>query len=93
MKDITTNEERFINMVSRINFYLIIMGIILLIYFLLRPRVDIFLFLLSLMNMLFALLSYKHLTITSRLSIELGRAKGALRDVTEETRKMHPDIK
>ena len=93
MKDMTTNEERFINMVSRINFYLIIMGIILLIYFLCRTKVDIFLFLLSLMNMLFALLSYKHVVITNRLAIELGRAKGALRDVTEETRKMHPDIK
>lgn len=93
MNDITTNEERFITMVSRINLYLVIMGILLLIYFVCRTKVNIFLFLLSLMNMLFALLSYKHLMITNRLAAELRRAKDALIDVSEETRKMHPDMK
>lgn len=84
-----TSEELFISMVSRVNTYLIILGIFFLGYFLMKKTVDIFLFFLALSNMAFALLSYKHLEITNRLSIELRRAKDALTDVTEETREMH----
>ena len=90
MKQIT-NEEIFINVVARVNMYLVIMGIFFLIYFLLKTKVDVFLFLLSLFNMAFALLSYKHLAITNRLAIELERARMALEDVSRETREMHPD--
>lgn len=88
MKD-TTNEELFIVVVSRINRYLVIMGVFFLVYFLLKKKVDIFLFLLALFNMVFALLSYKHLEITNRLAVEVRRAKTALEDVTKETREMH----
>lgn len=88
MKDMT-NEELFINVVARVNRYLIIMGIFFLGYFLLKKTVDIFLFFLALSNMAFAFLSYKHLEITNRLAVELRRARQALQDVTKETRQMH----
>ncbi len=86
-----TGDEIFINVVARVNTYLIIIGIFFLIYFSLKTKVDIFLFLFSIFNMLFALLSYKHLMITNRLLIELQRAKAALHDVSKETREMHLD--
>ncbi|MBU3911907.1 MAG: hypothetical protein KKD90_04905 [Candidatus Omnitrophica bacterium] len=88
MKDMT-NEELFISVVARVNRYLIIMGIFFLGYFLLKKKIDIFLFFLALSTMSYALLSYKHLEITNRLAVELRRAKDALADVTEETREMH----
>lgn len=86
-----TNDEIFINVVRRVNRYLIILGVFYLIYFLLNTKVDVFLFLLALSHMAFALLSLKHLQITDRLAIELERAKMALVDVSRETREMHPD--
>lgn len=88
MKDMT-NEELFISVVARVNRYLIIMGIFFLWYFLMKKTVDIFLFFLALSTMSYALLSHKHLEITNRLASELRRSKGALADVSEETRKMH----
>ncbi|MBU4311776.1 MAG: hypothetical protein KJ706_03550 [Candidatus Omnitrophica bacterium] len=87
-----TNEEVFITVVGRVNIYLIVMGVCFLVYFLLKTKIDIFLFLFSMLNMLFALLSHKHLTITNRLAIELERARGALGDVSREMRDIHPDI-
>ena len=84
-----TGDEVFIEVVSRVNGYLVLMGIFFLIYFLFQTQVDIFLFFLALSYMVFALLSHKHLIITNRLSIELQRAKSALGDVTKETREMH----
>ncbi|MFC1624450.1 hypothetical protein ACFL28_03980 [Candidatus Omnitrophota bacterium] len=85
----TINEEMFIGAVRRINRYLIILGIFFLIYFLLKTKVNVFLFILALANMAFALLSHKHLMITDRLVIELERAKTTLGDVARETREMH----
>jgi len=73
-----TREQIFISAVERINRYYVIMGIFFFIYFLLKTNVDVFLFLLALSNMAFALLSHKHLIITNRLSCELERAKTAL---------------
>lgn len=90
MKDMT-NEEIFIEIVSRVNRYLIIMGVFFLAYFLLKTEVDIFLFLLALSIMAFALLSHKHLIITNRLAVELRRAKMVLEDATREIREMHSD--
>ena len=84
-----TNEELFISVVARVNAYLVIMGVFFLAYFLLKKKVDIFLFFLALSNMAFALLSHKHLMITNRLAVELRRAKTALGDVTKESRQMH----
>ncbi len=84
-----TGDEVFIEVVSRVNRYLVLMGIFFLIYFLLQTKVDIFLFLLALSYMVFALLSHKHLIVTNRLSIELQRAKSTLGDVARETREMH----
>tara|TARA_Y100000031_G_C8149121_1_gene351468 strand:- start:343 stop:633 length:291 start_codon:yes stop_codon:yes gene_type:complete len=81
--DLTSKEELFIKAVGRINRYLILMGIYYLVCFALKTRVDKFLFLLALTNMAVALLSHKHLEITNRLSVELDRAKTALRDCTE----------
>lgn len=91
MKDIT-KEEIFIQVVSRINTYFIIMGVFFLFYFLLKTKVDMILFLLALSYMAFALLSYKHVVITNTLAVELRRSKTALAEVSKEIRKMHPDI-
>ena len=91
MKDMT-NEEIFIQVVSRINTYLIIMGVFFLVYFLFKTKVDVFLFLLAIFCMVFALLSYKHLITTNRLATELRRSKLVLSDVSREVREMHPDI-
>ncbi|MFC1508057.1 hypothetical protein ACFL60_00025 [Candidatus Omnitrophota bacterium] len=91
MKDMT-NEEIFIQVVSRVNTYLIVMGVFFLVYFLLKSKVDVFLFLLAIFCMVFTLLSYKHLIITNRLAAELRRSKLALSDVSREVREMHPDI-
>jgi len=88
MKEIT-NEEMFIEVVARVNRYLIIMGIFFLIYFLLKPKVDIFLFLLALLTMAYALLSYKHLEITNRLAVEFRRSKTALKDATIEAHERY----
>ena len=85
------NDEMFIEVVARINRYLILMGVFFLVYFLLKTKVDIFLFLLALMNMAFALLSYKHLLVTNRLAVELERARTSLAGIAKETRQMHPD--
>jgi len=84
-----TSEELFIAVISRVNRLLIIVGIFFLVYFLLNTRVDIYLFLLALLNMAFSLISYKHLLITNRLAAELRRAKLTLGDVSKETRAMH----
>ena len=89
MKKTVTSEEIFIGVVTRVNMYFIVMGVFFLIYFLLKSKVDVFLFLLALSYMAFALLSYKHLMITNRLSIEMERAKKAMDDFTKETREMH----
>jgi len=88
MKD-KTRDELFINTVARVNRYLVILGIFFLGYFLLKKKVDVFLFLLALSNMAFAMLSHKHLEITNRLAVELRRAKSVLVDVTKESREMH----
>ena len=87
-----TNEEIFIEVVSRINRYFILLGIFFIIYFLLRTKVDMILFLLALSYMAFALLSHKHVIITNRLAVELRRSKVALADASREVREMHPDI-
>lgn len=84
-----TNEELFISAVARVNRYLVIMGIFFLGYFLMKKTVDTFLFFLALSTTSYALLSHKHLEITHRLASELRRAKGALADVTKETREIH----
>lgn len=88
MKDMTS-ERVFIDVVSRVNRYLIITGIFFFIYFLLKTTVNIYLFLLALLIVAFALLSYQHLRITERLAIELERARMALADISKETRNMH----
>ena len=90
MKEMT-NEEVFLDVVSRVNKYLVIMGVFFLLYFLLKSKVDTFLFLLALSNVAFALLSHKHLVITNRLAVELRRAKTTLEDISKQTREMHPD--
>jgi len=87
----TTDEGRFIDVVSRLNRYLIIMSIFFLMYFLLKAEVDTFLFLLALSYVAFAFLSHKHLTVTNRLAIELERARIAMKDVVKETSEMRPD--
>lgn len=87
-----TSEELFIEVVKRVNRYLIIMGVFFLVYFLIKTKVDVFLFFLALSCVAFALLSHKHLIITDRLAAELRRAKTSLADVSEETREMHPDL-
>ncbi|PJC48813.1 MAG: hypothetical protein CO035_01465 [Candidatus Omnitrophica bacterium CG_4_9_14_0_2_um_filter_42_8] len=84
-----TNEEIFIAVVVRVNRMLIILGIFFFIYFLLNTKVNVYLFLLALLNLAFSLLSYKHLLITNRLAAELERAKAALGDVSKEIREMH----
>ena len=61
-----TKEEQFITIVARINSYFILMGIFYVIYFFLQTEVDVFLLLLALSNMAFALLSVRHLTMTSK---------------------------
>jgi len=87
----TTKEEMFIGVVERVNKYMVIMGVFFLAYFLLKAKVDVFLFLLALSNMAFALLSHKHLVITNSIATELHRARFALDDVAKETREMHPE--
>lgn len=89
MKKIT-DEEVFIAVISRINRYFIIMSVFFLLYFLLKTKVDVFLFLLALSYMAFALLSHKHFLITDRLFTELQRAKTALDDVSKDMRDFHP---
>lgn len=84
-----TSEEIFIAVVARVNRMLIILGIFFFIYFLLNTKVNVYLFLLALLNLAFSLLSYKHLLITNRLAAELERAKTALGDVSKEIREMH----
>ncbi|PIP67644.1 MAG: hypothetical protein COW92_05610 [Candidatus Omnitrophica bacterium CG22_combo_CG10-13_8_21_14_all_43_16] len=84
-----TSEEIFIAVVARVNRMLIILGIFFFIYFLLNTKVNVYLFLLALLNLAFSLLSYKHLLITNRLAAELERAKAALGDVSKEIREMH----
>ncbi|MFA4991227.1 MAG: hypothetical protein WC569_01415 [Candidatus Omnitrophota bacterium] len=84
-----TSDELFISVVKRVNTYLIMMGVFFFIYFLLNTKVNIFLFLLALLSVAFALLSYKHTVITESMSFELRRAKAALADVSRETREMH----
>ena len=91
MQDMTS-EERFAVIVGRINRYLVVMGVFYLVYFLLKTKVDTFLFLLALMHVAFSLLSHKHLIITNRLAAELRRAKLTLEDVAKETRDIHPDL-
>ena len=86
-----TSEEMFIEVVSRVNRLLILLGIFFLVYFMLNTTVNIFLLLLALLNMAFSLLSYKHLLITARLAAELQRAKMTLEDVSRDTRKMHQE--
>lgn len=85
-----TSEEVFIYAVSRINRLLFMLGVFFFVYFIFNTKVNIYLFLLALLNVAFALLSYQHLRITDRLSIELKRARLALGDVSKDTREMHP---
>ncbi len=87
-----TSEEVFINVVKRINLYLIILGVIFLVYFVIQTKVNVFLFLLALLNVGFALLSHKHIIITNRLAIELRRAKESLGDISKEMKDIHPDL-
>ena len=84
-----TSEEIFIEVVSRINRLLILLGIFFFVYFLFNTKLNVYLLLLALLNLAFSLLSYKHLIITNRLAAELERAKTALGDVSKETREMH----
>ena len=84
-----TSEEIFIEVVARVNRLLILLGIFFFIYFLLDTKINIYLLLLSLLNLAFSLLSYKHLLITNKLAAELSRAKMTLGDVSKETREMH----
>jgi len=84
-----TSEEIFIEVVKRVNRLLILLGIFFFIYFLLNTKVNVYLFLLALLNVAFSLISYRHLMITARLAAELERAKTALGDVAKETREMH----
>lgn len=90
MKKIT-RDEIFIGVVQRINRLLIMTSIFYLIYFLFQTKVNIFLILLALSHITFALLSHQHLMVTERLAIELERAKTSLADVSKEMREMHPD--
>ena len=85
----TTSEEMFIAVVMRVNRLLILLGVFFLVYFMMNNKVNVYLFLLALLNLAFSLLSYKHLLITSRLAIELERARAALQDITKETHEMH----
>ena len=82
-------EKIFIGVVARVNRLLIFLGIFFFIYFLLNTKINVYLFLLALLNLAFSLLSYKHLLITTRLAAELARAKLALGDVSKKTREMH----
>ena len=84
-----TSEEIFIAVIMRVNRLLIILGVFFFVYFMLNTKVNLYLFLLALLNVAFSLLSYKHLLITNRLAAELERAKSALQDVAKETREMH----
>ena len=84
-----TSEEIFIEVVTRVNRLLIMLGLFFFLYFMLNTKVNIYLLLLALLNMGFSLLSYKHLLITARLYAELERAKMALKDVAKETKEMH----
>ena len=84
-----SSEEIFLEVVSRINRMLILLGMFFLLYFLLNTNINVYLLLLALLNLAFSLLSYKHLIITNRLAAELERAKTALGDVSKETREMH----
>jgi hypothetical protein len=84
-----TRDELFIKTVARVNRYLVVLGIFFLGYFLLKKKVDTFLFLLALSNMAFAMLSCKHLEVTNRLAVELSRAKNALEGIAKESGKMH----
>ncbi|NQV04493.1 MAG: hypothetical protein HQ532_03245 [Candidatus Omnitrophica bacterium] len=86
-----TSDEVFIGTVKRINRILVIMGVFYLLYFLFQTSVNIFLILLALSNVAFALLSHKHLMITDKLALELDRAKISLGDVSKEMREIHPD--
>ena len=85
-----TSDEVFIGTVKRINRLLMFMGVFYLLYFLLQTSANIFLILLALSNVAFALLSHRHLMITETLAIELERAKTALGDVSKEMREIHP---
>lgn len=84
-----TKEEMFIAVVARVNRLLILLGLFFFAYFMLNTKVNVYLLLLALLSMAFSLLSYKHLIITNRLAAELERAKTALGDIREETRKIH----
>mgnify|MGYP003394815860 CR=1 FL=1 len=86
-----TREKIFIGVVARINRLLILLGIFFFIYFLLNTKVNVYLLLLSLLNMAFSLLSYKHLLITTRLADELERARTSLGDISKEIREIHQD--
>lgn len=90
MKQIASYET-FIGTVKRINRLLIVMGSFYLLYFVLQPSANIFLMLLALSNVAFALLSHRHLMVTDNLALELDRAKIALGDVSKEMREIHPD--
>lgn len=86
-----TREKIFIETVYRLNRLLIVLGIFFLIYFLLNPKINVYLFLLALLNLAFSLLSYKHLMITARLADELERAQTSLGDIGKEIREIHQD--
>jgi len=88
---IWTREKIFIETVYKLNRLFIILGIFFFIYFLLNSKVNVYLFLLALLNTAFGLLSYKHLMITARLADELERVRVSLGDISKETRKMHSD--
>ena len=86
-----TREKTFIETVYRLNRLLIALGIFFFIYFLLNPKINVYLFLLALLNLAFSLLSYKHLMITARLADELERARTSLGDISKEIREIHQD--
>ncbi len=85
---ILTREKTFIEAVYRLNWLFIALGIVFFIYFLLNPKVNVYLFLLALLNMAFSLLSHKHLMITTRLVDELERARTSLGDISKEIREI-----
>lgn len=87
MEDIK-KEKTFMNAVDRINRYLIMMGIFFLVYFLIITKVDKFLFLLSISNISFVLVSHRLLTIARELDGELQQARALLKEYAVKVAKM-----
>jgi len=83
-----TKEEMFMEVVDRVNRYLIVTGVFFLVYFLIITKVDKFLFLLALSNASFALLSHRLLNIARGLSAELRQTRVVLKEYAEKVAKL-----